>query len=230
MNQAPRARANHLTLASLTFSNIAQAKVEIRAALLKKLQSRTLADRRQVAEGRIARELGLFLSNNPGVWLSYRSFQAEVHLSLETNSRAVTLAYPMVDQANNQLQFYRSRSQSSGKFKASTFGIESPDLNDDTWMVVEPGFDNEVIGAFVPAIAFDRRGVRLGRGRGYYDRFLSETEKLRRSNGLKSLFKIGIGFHEQVVEELPCETHDVKLDAVLTDREWITPVKGEEYE
>ncbi|MBI4549726.1 MAG: 5-formyltetrahydrofolate cyclo-ligase [Candidatus Omnitrophica bacterium] len=62
----------------------------------------------------------------------------------------------------------------------------------------------------VPGIAFDKRGNRLGRGLGYYDRFL-------RKLGPKTL-KIGLGFDFQIVDRVPVnEAWDVPLDRVITN-------------
>lgn len=62
---------------------------------------------------------------------------------------------------------------------------------------------------FVPGLAFTREGQRLGRGAGFYDRFLTG----RGANAVK----IGICFEFQIVDSLPSEPHDVVLDAVVTD-------------
>lgn len=59
----------------------------------------------------------------------------------------------------------------------------------------------------VPAVAFDRTRMRLGRGRGFYDRLLSAT----------SAIKIGIGYDFQVYETLPAELHDIPMDLVITE-------------
>jgi 5-formyltetrahydrofolate cyclo-ligase len=61
----------------------------------------------------------------------------------------------------------------------------------------------------VPGIAFTRAGARMGRGFGFFDRFLAH-----RAAGA---IKIGIAFNFQIVESLPLEPHDVKLDLVVTD-------------
>ena len=61
---------------------------------------------------------------------------------------------------------------------------------------------------FVPGVAFDRAGRRLGYGKGYYDRMLG---------GADAAFKIGLGFESQVVDELPEESHDIRLDALITE-------------
>jgi 5-formyltetrahydrofolate cyclo-ligase len=59
---------------------------------------------------------------------------------------------------------------------------------------------------FVPGVAFDLRGNRLGRGKGFYDRLL---EKFR---GVKC----GVGFDEQIISGIPVEAHDARLDFILT--------------
>lgn len=61
----------------------------------------------------------------------------------------------------------------------------------------------------VPAVAYDRRGNRVGRGKGYYDRLLSSSRAT----------KIGVGYDFQLIEEdIPAEPHDVAVDIVITDR------------
>lgn len=61
--------------------------------------------------------------------------------------------------------------------------------------------------ALVPGLAFDRRGGRLGRGAGYYDRFLKGlTGRARR---------VGICFAAQLVEQVPTEAHDARMDGLV---------------
>ena len=59
----------------------------------------------------------------------------------------------------------------------------------------------------VPGAAFDIHGGRLGLGGGYYDRFLSQAVKAK---------KIAIAYDFQLVESLPLESHDAKIDMVIT--------------
>lgn len=63
----------------------------------------------------------------------------------------------------------------------------------------------------VPAIAYDKKNMRLGRGKGYYDKFLS-------SQDLCSVKKVGLAFHFQVVDYLPSDDHDLAVDQVVTDQ------------
>ena len=60
--------------------------------------------------------------------------------------------------------------------------------------------------AIVPGMAFDAEGHRLGRGKGYYDRFLSRVPYL---------YKIGLCFSWQMVDHIPCDDHDVVMDEVI---------------
>ena len=67
---------------------------------------------------------------------------------------------------------------------------------------------NEIDIIIIPAVAFDFIGHRIGYGQGYYDRFLEGM-------GAK---KIGVAFDFQLTKEIPAEAHDVKVDAVITDK------------
>lgn len=63
----------------------------------------------------------------------------------------------------------------------------------------------------VPLLAFDRRGYRLGYGKGYYDRLLAADPA----------GTIGVAFAMQEVRTLPTEAHDIALDWIVTEREVI---------
>jgi 5-formyltetrahydrofolate cyclo-ligase len=59
--------------------------------------------------------------------------------------------------------------------------------------------------AIVPGLAFDSKGNRLGRGKGYYDKLLK----------VKNLFKVGVCFSFQLVQNVPIENFDVKMDRII---------------
>lgn len=59
----------------------------------------------------------------------------------------------------------------------------------------------------VPGAAFDRRGQRIGYGQGYYDRFLAGT----------TAYKVGLTYEDLLLDLVPTESHDVAVDAVLTE-------------
>lgn len=85
------------------------------------------------------------------------------------------------------------------RLELGAFHIEEPTGNDTV-------SEDEIELIIVPAVAFDRKRNRLGRGKGFYDRLL----KLTRAT------KIGIGYNFQIVDEIPVEEHDIPMDFVIT--------------
>ena len=65
---------------------------------------------------------------------------------------------------------------------------------------------------FVPMVGFDKNLNRLGYGKGYYDRTISKLRKL------KKIFVIGLAYDNQMVQKIPAENHDEKMDIILTDK------------
>lgn len=85
------------------------------------------------------------------------------------------------------------------RLELGAFHIEEPTGNDLT-------DSNDIELIVVPAMAYDRCGNRLGRGKGFYDRLLKSTKAT----------KIGIGFEFQVIDEIPVEAHDVPMDIIIS--------------
>lgn len=116
-------------------------------------------------------------------------------------ARGRTLALPCIEAPRAPLAFRR---WSKGEpLVVNAYGIMEPQMSAPSvvpWLV------------FVPLLAFDLAGHRLGYGGGYYDRTL---DRLRREGGA---IAIGIAFSGQQVEELPRETHDHKLNMVVTEK------------
>jgi len=74
---------------------------------------------------------------------------------------------------------------------------------------------SEIDLVLVPGLAFSQKGARLGQGRGYYDRFLNQL------NGVKIL---GVGFDWQLLEHVPEESHDRRLDGIITESQLLWPL------
>ena len=64
----------------------------------------------------------------------------------------------------------------------------------------------------VPGAAFDSAGTRLGRGGGVYDRLLQDAAGK----------KIGVLYQSQLLDSLPSEAHDIKMDMLITQQQIIT--------
>jgi 5-formyltetrahydrofolate cyclo-ligase len=68
---------------------------------------------------------------------------------------------------------------------------------------------------FVPAVALDGRGARLGQGAGFYDRALSFRRMRKHWRGPRL---VGLAYSFQVVPEVPTEPTDVLMDVIVTDK------------
>ncbi|AEJ20401.1 5-formyltetrahydrofolate cyclo-ligase [Gracilinema caldarium] len=73
----------------------------------------------------------------------------------------------------------------------------------------------------IPGLAFDRQGGRLGRGKGYYDRFLSSIEKIDFPYPLQ-LYTIGLSIPEQVVDQVPRSPYDIRVHEVMVIERGLT--------
>ena len=88
------------------------------------------------------------------------------------------------------------------------------DVHKGTYGIAEPHFDPDKVIALkdldaviVPGLAFDRQNHRLGRGVGYYDRFLSSLPE--------TVSTVGLAFDFQLTESLPNEAHDVRMQQII---------------
>ena len=84
--------------------------------------------------------------------------------------------------------------------------------------VREPGPDApEVfpVALLVPLVAFDRQGGRIGYGKGHFDRAIAALEAQH------PILTIGLAYAVQEIEQVPVESHDRLLDAIITESELI---------
>ena len=108
------------------------------------------------------------------------------------------------------------------------FDPRSCGLERNSYGIWEPPADYELFDAgtgertiiIVPGLAFDRHGYRLGRGRGYYDRWLSEIQGC----GTQDAFSpVGIGYSIQLVAEVPRDRHDMPLPLLIAGTAVVRP-------
>lgn len=90
------------------------------------------------------------------------------------------------------------------------YGIREPNEG-----LIRPVEGGEIEAILVPAVAFDRRGYRVGYGGGYYDRFLPLAPRAA---------KIGVAFASQMIGEVPVGAYDLPVDRIVTESEVIVPV------
>lgn len=119
----------------------------------------------------------------------------------EQTRQGKTILLPRVT-GNTEMELHRYTGRHD--LHPGAFGIMEP--------MGEPFTDYDSIDvAVIPGMAFDHDGHRLGRGRGYYDRFLS-----RFSPQTSHLYKIGLCFPFQLVDEVPTDANDVLMDCVIS--------------
>lgn len=134
----------------------------------------------------------------------YHAIPGEVQTAqfLEKWSDKKQLLLPLV--AGDDLCF--SPYRSDGTLTPGAFGILEPAETETA--IPESAIDLII----VPGIAFDRQLNRMGRGKGYYDRALSTLQ----------VPKIGICFDFQLLDTVPVESFDKKMDLIITEKEMIT--------
>lgn len=86
-------------------------------------------------------------------------------------------------------------------FKKGSFGILEPTSK-------TPVKPNEIDVMIVPGVVFTLDGARCGRGKGFYDKYLSRE-------GFRA-YTIGVCYPCQIVEDIPTEEHDKKLDCIIS--------------
>jgi 5-formyltetrahydrofolate cyclo-ligase len=108
------------------------------------------------------------------------------------------------------------------RFKASIYKVDSleKDLQPGPRGVPQPNPARckqvpvqKVDIAIIPGLAFDEKGGRIGSGKGYYDRLIPELPATTR--------KVALAFEEQIMPQVPSESHDKHVDIIITDKRMI---------
>jgi 5-formyltetrahydrofolate cyclo-ligase len=164
------------------------------------------------------------------LWQKYSTVLAFLSMDDEINTQPLIQAAAAAHKrlfvpkiAGNDLAFYRLPADRGAADPAvmtglhkGRFGIREPDA-DPALLLTPEDFPALVI---TPGLAFDRRGRRLGRGRGYYDRFFAALDSGLPVPG-PCYTAVGLCMDCQLVAEVPAEPHDKTMDAVLTGKELI---------
>jgi 5,10-methenyltetrahydrofolate synthetase len=141
--------------------------------------------------------------------MAYATFGSEVDTSAlcETVLReGKVLLLPRVDKARDAIRVYEVRDLARD-LDTNRWGIREP--RPETCREIDPG---ELEFVFVPGVAFDARGGRLGYGKAYYDHLLAASTQ---AGGSPTL--VAGAFAVQVVGQVPMEPHDVRIPVVLTE-------------
>ncbi len=182
-------------------------KSDLRKRLHAERNALALEDRERYSEAIIGSILALDEYRGARTVMGYMTFGSELMTGAFADDAlraGKILVLPYIRRAENRLGLYRVRDLSAD-LAPGPWGIRQP--RPDT---CEPVDLSSVDFVLVPGLGFNTRGDRLGYGRGYYDRLLAGR---RPDTAL-----VAGAFHRQVVDRIPVEEHDVRIDRVVTER------------
>ena len=178
--------------------------------ILANLDSRWLA----AASGEISQRIFSLIKELPVevehvlAWTSF--FPGEVDLTrfIERGLESYSIYLPRVLE-DCSMTFISIGDDWLSSARPGVFGVPEPDSQSGDLYMPENGAHTAVL---VPGVAFDRRGNRLGRGKGCYDRFLARA-------GLSEAVKIGVCYSIQLQNEVPTDSYDMVMEWVCTEEE-----------
>lgn len=183
-------------------------KADLRRVARQRLASMAPSDRTTAGEAIASRLLQLPLIAGARTILLYSALPEEVPtrpISKDAWTRGVVVTYPRCLPETREMMIHRVEALSD--LQIGAYGIAEPSAACPLTRLAD------IDVALVPGLGWDRKGGRLGRGGGYYDRLLAHPE----FRGVRC----GIFFSVQEMDELPMEQWDVRLDLIVTERETI---------
>ena len=180
----------------LPWNRIKKRKTDLRELMRQKLRIQTPEDLKAWSEAVIERIEQLHTFRHAHVVMFYFPVHHEVDLRplLDKYKDEKVILLPVTHHDYIELRQYVGQDN----LKKGHYGIPTPQTG------TYRGTPDLVI---VPGLAFDKDLVRMGRGKGYYDRFLRK---------LKGVQKIGVCYDFQMSEDVPWSLHDVRMDKVIT--------------
>lgn len=180
--------------------DIYQQKKVLRKEIREIKNTYTLEQKKAISKDILSRVESLPEFLEAGCIMAYWSMDDEVytHDLIEKWSRIKQIILPVVKGDQLQLKLFRGEKALKAGEK---FGIPEPtgELFTDY---------DEIELVIVPGVAFDRQNNRMGRGKAYYDQLLKELKA----------FKLGICFQFQLLEKIPHDDLDIKMDLVITNK------------
>lgn len=181
-------------------------KKRIRKAVLKNRSSLSSVERRE-KDSLISKHLeSLPLFQKVTNILIYFSFNDEVG------------THKIIEKWMKRKNFFLPRLVSGGTFLALPFA-SFENLEPNSFGIFEPKLPLEKDESktkldliILPGVAFDRKGNRIGMGKGYYDRFLVSQ---------KGVPLVALAYSEQILDQLPCKPYDEPVDMIVTEKEVI---------
>jgi len=179
-------------------------KADFRKVAIERRDAISAAERREKDLAICTRLFASTAYSSARTVMLYASFRSEVGtnaiLEHALNNKKRTVL-PLVNRDERTLELYEVRDE--GDLVAGYMGIPEP--GPDTMKADVDSIDL----ILVPGVAFDTRCGRLGYGGGYYDRLIGDMGTVP--------YLTALAYEEQVVDRLPLESHDIRMDRVLTE-------------
>ena len=126
-------------------------------------------------------------------------------------------AFPRVHENTDDMDFYYyDFSMKENFFSRGSFGIMEPEENERFVLNESSVSVQSKVTMIVPGLAFDKSGGRMGKGKGFYDRYIARLYEMLETSS-SSLFLLGMCFDCQMFSFVPVEDHDVKMNGVVTE-------------
>lgn len=189
-------------------STLSEQKKALRKEMRSKRASMSKEDRDIASHNIISNLLNNPIYKSAATIMAYASMPEEIQLNeLFDNAFAndKTLAIPLIIGRGTMRPVFLPTVED---LVVGDFGIMT--VRQDKRKFVE--FD-DIDCVIVPGAAFDSKGNRLGLGGGYYDRFLQRVPNAKR---------VALSFGYQLLETVPAEPHDAKMDIIITENETLT--------
>jgi 5-formyltetrahydrofolate cyclo-ligase len=174
-------------------------KTEIRKIIREKKKQFSLAEKKEKSEVIFNQIESLEQFRSANTIMAYWSMDDEVHthdLILKFLGKK-QIILPVVKGDVLELKEFTGK---TNMMVGESYGIKEPEG--------DPFYEIDKIDLIVvPGVAFDINNNRLGRGKAYYDNLLIKTQAL----------KVGVCFDFQLLDFVPVDEHDVKMDLVITD-------------
>lgn len=150
--------------------------------------------------------------DSAGGILAYLSFGKEIsldHFIQESLKAGKTVAVPLIE-SKTEMTFRIISSWDPRKFILNRWGIREPGPETAEYTLKS----GDLI--LVPGLGFSPGGERMGRGGGYYDRFLKKNSSIRST-------LMGVTCNSCLSDNIPVEDHDIPVQSVCTETEIINP-------
>lgn len=185
----------------MTIINSSQIKLQLRKSILEKrsaLKKSFVKRQSRTVAGKLLAEIKKLSPTNVLVYLSTDNEVGTFGLVSGILDNQINVFVPKYFEDTGDWRLVKL--ENLDDLEEGPFGIPQPKSSSFSFNLIDV--------AIIPGVAFDEKGVRLGWGKGVFDKLLAKS----------TAFKIGAAFDFQIVPKLPREKHDLVMDMIVTEK------------